>query len=220
MQLFVGGPEFLLRGLHLFVGCPRLPTDLQEFLLEFRQPRAAGRVAKPPARGLFGHGRGHICENNHHQPLQRPGFIESLDRQIHAWLAAVGPDPEPAKCHAFFFPKRFLEGIRQFEAQAFPGHGKDVPVGLAGSRFQVLAGPAADVKDVPLVIGQHGRRGVTLQYQLIRQGLEADRWFRRRIGRSDEGRARAKGRGKLDPLRWKAGFGPPKEPRFAAERGK
>ena len=156
------------------MGGPRLGADLLEFLLQFRQPRAAGVSLGRPARRFGGHGRGHVGEHDHHQPLQRPGFLESLDGHIHALLAAVGPDLESVERHAFLLPERFLEGAGQFVAQPFAGHGKDVPVGLAGGRFQVFAGPAADVEDVALVIDEHGRRGVTLQDQLIRQGLETE----------------------------------------------
>ena len=164
------------------MGGPRLAADLQEFLLQFRQPRAVGVRLRRPARRLGGHGRGHVGEHDHHQPLQRPGFIESLDGHIHALLAAVGPDLESVERHAALLPERLLEGAGQFVAQPFAGHGKEVPVGLAGGRFQVFAGPAADVEDVALVIDEHGRRGVTLQDQLIRQGLETERRFRRRPG--------------------------------------
>ena len=45
LQFLVGGPEFLLRGLHLFAGGLRLVADLQEFLLQFRQPRVARRAS-------------------------------------------------------------------------------------------------------------------------------------------------------------------------------
>ena len=130
------------------------------------------------------------------------------------------PTLSPWSATALLLPERFLEGAGQFVAQTFAGHGKDVPVGLAGGRFQVFAGVAADVEDVALVIDEHGRRGVTLQDQLIRQGLETERRFRRRARLRPAGRGRAKGRGKLDRLRPQGGFRPPEEPRFAAEGGK
>ena len=159
-------------------------------------------------------------KHDHHQTLQRPGFLEPLDGHIHELRPAVGADLEPVERHAFLLPERFLEGAGQFVAQTFAGHGKDIPVGLAGGRFEVFAGAAADVKDVALVVDQHGRRGVTLQDQLIRQRLETGRrlWRRSRLGAG--GRAGAKGRGKLDRLRPQDGLGPPEDPRFAAQRGK
>ena len=94
-------------------------------------------------------------------------------------------------------PERFLEGAGQFVAQTFAGHGEEVPVGLAGGRFQVLARATADVEDVALVIDEHRRRGITLQDQLIRQGLETERWFRRRLFRRPAGQGPAERRGKL-----------------------
>jgi hypothetical protein len=106
-------------------------------------------------------------------PLPRR-FLESLDRDIHVLLRAVCPDLESVESHDFFLPEGLLKGAGQFVAQAFASHGKEVPVGLAGGRLQVFAGPAADVEDVTLVIGEHGRRGVMLQNQLIGQGLETN----------------------------------------------
>ena len=108
-----------------------------------------------PARRLGCHGRGHVGENNHHQPLQRPRFIEPPDGHIHALAAAVGSDLESVQRHAVPFAQRLLEGVRQFVTQTFAGHGKNIPVGLAGGRFQVFAGPAADVKNIARVIGEH-----------------------------------------------------------------
>ena len=108
-----------------------------------------------------------------------------------------------------FLPERFLEGAGQFVAQPLAGHGKDVPVGLAGRRLQVFARPPADVEDVALVVDQHGRRGVALQDQLIRQRLETDRRFRR-LGASRPARRGGRKRGgKLDRLRPQAGLEPP-----------
>ena len=46
---------------------------------------------------------------------------------------------------------------------------------MAGSRY--LPGPPADVEDVPLLIHQHRRRGVTPQYQLLRLRLEIEMGF-------------------------------------------
>ncbi|OGV67230.1 MAG: hypothetical protein A2498_10805 [Lentisphaerae bacterium RIFOXYC12_FULL_60_16] len=95
-------------------------------------------------------------------------------------------------------PEHGLEGIGHLVAQPFTGHGKDIPVGLAGGRFQVFAGTAADVEDVALVIGEHGRRGVMLQDQLIRHGLETGRQLRRRTCLGVRGRTGAERRWKLD----------------------
>ena len=88
------------------------------------------------------------------------------------------PTLRPLSGDGLLLPERLLEGAGQFVAQPFAGHGEDVPVGLAGGRFQVFAGPPADVEDVALVVDQHGRRGVALQEQLVRQRLEIGRRFR------------------------------------------
>ena len=111
--------------------------------------------------------------------MQRPGFFEALEGHIYALLAAIGRDLETVKSDAFLLADHFLEGSQQFVAQAFAGHDEDVPVGLAGGRFEVFAGVAADVEDVALVIDENGWRGVALQDQLIREGLEAERRLRR-----------------------------------------
>jgi hypothetical protein len=122
--------------------------------------------------------------------------------------------------HGAFLPEHFLESVGEFVAQAFAGHGKNIPVGLARGRFQVFARPAAHVKDVALVVDEHGRRGVMLQDQLIREGLETERRFRFRAGRGPGGQIRGKGRGKIDWLRPRGGLGSPIEPRLAVEGGK
>ena len=141
----------------------------------------------------------------------RPGFLQSLKRHLHALLAAVGPNLESVKGHAFFLPERLMEGVGQFAAQALAGHGKKIPISLAGGRFQVLAGPAVDIDDIALVIDKHGRRGVTLQHQLIGQGLETDGQFRRLTRLGPAGRTGAKRRGKLYRRRRRRGLRAPKE---------
>jgi hypothetical protein len=102
LQFLVGGPEFLLRGLHLFVGGPRLAANLQKFLLQFRQPRAAGVSFGGRPAALAAAGAAHVGENNHHQPLQRPGFIKSLDGHIHALLPPLVPTLSPCSVTLLF----------------------------------------------------------------------------------------------------------------------
>ena len=160
------------------MGRPRLGAHLEQILLQFRQPRVVGVGLGQPDRRLGRLGRGHVRENDHHQPFERPGFIKLLDGHIHALLPAIGPDLESVERHSALLLERFMESTGQFVAEAFAGHGEDVPVGLAGGRFQVFAGVAANVKDVALVIDERGGRGITLQDQLIRQRLEASRRFR------------------------------------------
>src|SRR5439155_26422600 len=102
-------------------------------------------------------------------PLPGLGCVEPRDRDIYDRLPAVSPDSESFECHGAFLPERFLESVGEFVAYALAGHDKNIPVGSARGRFQVFARPAADVKDVALVVGEHGWRGVMLEDQLIRQ---------------------------------------------------
>ena len=83
--------------------------------------------------------------------------------------AAVGLDSESLERHGALLAQHFLESIGEFVAQALAGHGKNIPIGFARSRFQVFARPSADVKDVALVVDEHSGQGVTLQDQLIGQ---------------------------------------------------
>src|SRR3989304_3641124 len=61
----------------------------------FPPPRAAAWGVGRLARRVGGHGRGHVGENDHHQPVQRPGFLQSLDGGIPRVLAAPAPGREP-----------------------------------------------------------------------------------------------------------------------------
>ena len=168
-----------MRGLHLFAGGPRLGPDLLEFLLQFREPRATDMRLGRPRRRRVGHGFGHVGKHDQHRPLQRPRLVEPLDGDLDALRGAVVVSGLKAvERHALFMPERFLKGFGQFIAHPFPRHGKDIPVGFAGGRLQVFAGPSADIEDVALVIGEYGRRRVVLQDQLVGQRLEAARRFR------------------------------------------
>ena len=106
---------------------------------------------------MFFHRRG-IDEDDHHHAAQLLRLYNRLDLDIDVLGAAVGSDLEAADNDGRFLPQRLLEGADQFKAQPFPGHGEDIPVGLAGGRFEIFAGASADIDDVALVIGQHGRR--------------------------------------------------------------
>ena len=202
------------------MGGRRLTFDVQELLLELGDPRAAGDRPGGPARRRGGQGRGHVGENNHHQPLQRPGFVELLETHIHELRAAVRPDLESAQHHAFLFPERLLEAIRQFVAQTFAGHGKNVQVGLAGGGFQVFARPSADVEQVALITDQHGGGGILLHNQLLRQRLKTGRRPARGTRLETGRRPGGKGRGKRNRLRPQDGFFPPVGSRGASHRGK
>ena len=202
------------------MGGPRLAAHLQKFLLQFRHPRAAGIRFRGLAGRLGHHGRGHVGENNHDQTLQRPGILQPPDGHIHALRAAVRPNLESVQRHPFFFSQRFLEGVRQFITQPFPGHGKNIPVRFTGSWFEIFAGAAADVKNIARLIGNHGGRGVTLQHQLVRQRLETGGRAGRRPRLGNHRRTGGKGRGKDDRIRSQDGFRPPEEPRLGAQRDK
>ena len=190
-----------------------------EFLLQLGQPGAADSGPFGSARRFRFGGRRHVRKDDHHHPPQRLRLFERLDGDIHGLRPAVGPHLHAPQGDRAFLPERLLECGGQLEAQPLAGHGEDVPVGLAGRRLQVLARPPADVEDVALVVDQHGRRGIVLQEQLIRQRLEVGRGFERhgllRRARQDVG----KGGGKLDRLCQQGGIEAPVEPRFAVQRG-
>jgi hypothetical protein len=125
---------------------------------------------------------------------------------FHEMLPAIGPNFESPDRHGSFLPQRFVESVAQFVAQAFAGHGKNIPVGFARGRFQVFARPSADVKDVALVVDQHSGRGVMLQNQLIRQGLETGRCFRFRTRLRPAGKGGAKAGGNSIGSVWQTRF--------------
>ena len=135
----------------------------------FQLALPAGGSRYLPVRRFRFRRRSHIGKKDHHQPPQRLRSLDPLDRQIHELLPAVGRDIESPDRHGAFLLEGFVESAGQFVSQALAGHGKNVPVGFAGRRFQVFAGPATDVEDVALVVDQDGRRGVMLQDQVIRQ---------------------------------------------------
>jgi hypothetical protein len=79
-----------------------------------------------------------------------------MEREIHEMLPAVVFDSESPERHGTLLPKHFLESVGQFVAQARAGHDKNIPVGFARSRLQVFARPSAHVKNVALVVDEHG----------------------------------------------------------------
>ena len=185
-ELLVGGLQFLVGGLQLLVG------DLSsswEVCISSRVVRSSSRAccsscsssarcravrprgAAPAAFGGRGW-RGHVGEDDHHHaPAAASGSSSRWTVTSTHCFAAVGPDLESVQGdHAVLLPERLWKALGQLVAQPLAGHGEDVPVGLAGGRFQVLAGPPADVEDVALVVDEHRGRGVALdEEQLIRQ---------------------------------------------------
>jgi len=119
----------------------------------------------------------YVVENYHHHPLQRFRFFNGPDRDINCLSVLFSLQFQPLYRDRTFLAEHLLKGASQLKAQAFPGHGKNIPVGLACRRFQVLPGPPADVQDVAATVDQHGWRRKLLQEKLIRHGLEIGHRF-------------------------------------------
>ena len=152
-------------------------------------------------------------------PAAAPGSSSRWTVTSTHCLPPLVPTLSPRSDHGFLLPERFLEGAGQFVAQPFAGHGEDVPVGFAGGRFQIFAGPAADIEDVALVIDEHGGRGIMLQDQLIRQG--SGDWPAVLVaGRASApaGSGAAKEEGNSTGSGRNGGLRPPEDPRFAVQR--
>ena len=127
------------------------------------------RCVPGAARRFLFRGRCHVGKDDHHHPPQRLRLFDRLDSDINGLRAAVGPDLEALDGDRLFLPERLLEGVSQIKTEPFTGHGENIPVGLAGRRLKIFAGPPADIEDIPLVVDQHGRRGKVLQEQLVRE---------------------------------------------------
>ena len=175
LQLLISGSELFLRGLHLLAGRLQLFAHFLELLLHFGKSSAAG--AFRATRSLLFQGHDHISKDDHHHPPQGFGFGNRLHSDIDALRAVLGPDLKIFDGDRFFLPQRFLEGAAQIKTEPFPGHGENIPVGLARGRLQIFTGPAADIKDIPLVVDKHSGRRKVLQQQMIRKGLEINDRF-------------------------------------------
>ena len=148
--------------------------------------------------------------------MQGVWSTEGLDGDIHYLLSAVGAHHYILERDGLFLAQRFLESGRQFVAQTFARHGKDVPVGFASRRFQIFSRASADVENVAFVVGQHRGRGIRLQEQLICQRLQVGRRFQR-LGRR-AGLGGDKGCRELDRLRSQGRIQPPVQPCFSSQR--
>ncbi len=175
LQLLVGRGELFLRGLHLLAGRLQFFAHFLELLLHFGKSDAPGAFGAP--RFLLFQGRGHVGKDDHHHPPQGIGFCDRLHSDIGALRAFLCADLKIFNGDRFFLPQRFLEGTAQIKTEPFPGHGEYIPVGLTRGRFKIFTGPAADIKDIPLVIDEHRRRRKMLQKQLIRESLEINDRF-------------------------------------------
>ena len=107
-------------------------------------------------------------------PRKPSGSARAWTVRSRTCTSAVGAHLQVPEGDCAFLPQRLLEGVGQLIAQPLPGHGKDVPVCLAGRGLQVLARPPADIEDVAFVVDEHRRRGIPLQEHLVREGLEVE----------------------------------------------
>ena len=161
LQLFVGGLqllvrrlELLLRRLHLLARGLHLLARALQLLAPAPPTRAVcaapRRLAAACAAGRRRRRRRSRPSPSRAAPSARSSFWTVRSTRLRP---AVGPHlARRARRPARLLAERRREGAGQLVAQPLARHREDVHVGLADRRLQVLAGAAADVEDVALVV--------------------------------------------------------------------
>ncbi len=138
-----------------------------QFLLQFEGLGVTGRCGFCTNLRFLFRRRCHIGKDNHDHSPKRLRLFDFLDGDIDGMRAVALANRETPDGDRPFLPQRLLESAAEIKTEPLTGHSKNIPVGLAGCGFQILARPSADIENIPFVIDQHGGGRKTLQEQLI-----------------------------------------------------
>ncbi len=104
--------------------------------------------------------------------MQCGGLAERLHRDVDGVHAARQPDLQSVQLQRLRLQRRLRDCLAERFPQAIANHGVEVPVGLAGRGFEIVAGAPADVDDIAGAIHDHGSGRMHLQQHPVRRGLE------------------------------------------------
>ena len=173
--------QFLAGRLHLFLRCLHFLAQALYFLFCLCQRLFQVQFALGPARAAFARfdshfrGRRNIGDDQHRHAAQRRRFLNREYGQIDQLRAAIVAYPQIAADHAFATAQCSGQRQRNFLTQVVAGHRVNIPIHLAGRRFQIFAGAPVDVDQIATGRDQYRRRREFLEQQLVSQRLQIGR---------------------------------------------